>query len=90
MTREEQRRYLIRQILADEEQYRDITILEDAGEQRNLLRALINVWQPGPAMSSASIKGSALRSRKTGRRACVWTLDIGRTLAELSGYPAKG
>lgn len=89
MTREEQRRYLIRQILADEEQYRDITILEDVGEQRNLLRALINVWQPGPAIS-ASIKGSALRSRKTRRRACVWTPDIGRTLAELSGYPAKG
>ena len=43
MTHEEQRRYLIRELLAEDAQYKSIVIPEDAQGQKDLLRALMNV-----------------------------------------------
>lgn len=48
MTHEEQRRYLIRELLAEDPQYRDIAIPENAQGQKDLLRALMNVRPPRP------------------------------------------
>ena len=48
MTHEEQRIWLIRQLLAEEPQYRNYQIPEDGQEQKNLLRALMNVRLPKP------------------------------------------
>ena len=48
MTHEEQRRYLIRELLAEDAQYKSIVIPEDAQEQKDLLRALMNVRPPMP------------------------------------------
>lgn len=48
MTHEEQRRYLIRELLAEDTQYQSVVIPEDAQGQRDLLRALMNVRPPMP------------------------------------------
>ena len=48
MTHEEQRRYLIRELLAEDAQYQSIAIPENAQEQKDLLRALMNVRPPMP------------------------------------------
>jgi len=48
MTHEEQRRYLIRELLAENTQYRDIEVPTDEQGQRDLLRALMNVRPPMP------------------------------------------
>ncbi|MBQ8093908.1 MAG: macro domain-containing protein, partial [Clostridia bacterium] len=48
MTHEEQRIWLIKQLLAEEPQYGKYQIPEDDEEQKNLLRALMNVRLPKP------------------------------------------
>lgn len=48
MTHEEQRHYLIRELLAEDAQYQRIVIPEDTREQKDLLRALMNVRPPMP------------------------------------------
>lgn len=48
MTHEEQRRYLIRELLSEDTQYQGIMIPEDAQGQKDLLRALMNMRPPMP------------------------------------------
>lgn len=48
MTHEEQLSYLIRELLAEHPQYQNITIPSDVSEQKDLLRALMNVRPPKP------------------------------------------
>lgn len=48
MTQAERRSYLIRELLAEDPQYRSIVIPEDAQGQKDLLRALMNVRPPMP------------------------------------------
>lgn len=48
MNQEEKRRYLIRALLAEDPQYQSIVIPKDAQEQKNMLRALMNVRPPMP------------------------------------------
>ena len=48
MTHKEQRRYLIRALLAEGAQYQNIAIPEDAQGQKDLLRSLMNVRPPRP------------------------------------------
>ena len=48
MTHEEQRRYLIRELLAEDARYQGIVIPEDTRGQKDLLRALMNVRPPMP------------------------------------------
>ena len=49
MTHEEQRIWLIRQLLEEEEQYKNYQVPENEQDQKNLLRALMNVRLPKPA-----------------------------------------
>ncbi len=48
MTQEERRIYLINELLAEDEQYRELAIPADAQQQKLLLRALFNVRMPKP------------------------------------------
>ncbi|MDE6589323.1 MAG: protein-ADP-ribose hydrolase [Oscillospiraceae bacterium] len=48
MTHEEQRRYLIQELLAEDAQYQGMVIPEDTQGQKDLLRALMNVRPPMP------------------------------------------
>ena len=48
MTHEEQRVWLIRQLLDENEEYRGYPVPDDEQEQKNLLRALMNVRMPDP------------------------------------------
>lgn len=48
MRHEEQRMYLIRELLAEELRYREIKIPEDVQGQKDLLRSLMNVRPPRP------------------------------------------
>ena len=49
MTHSEKRIFLIRTLLAEQPQYREIEIPEDEGGQKRLLRSLMNVRPPRPA-----------------------------------------
>lgn len=46
MTHEEQRIWLLKYLLNEDHQYQDVSIPEDDGEQKQLLRALMNVRMP--------------------------------------------
>ena len=48
MTHEEQRTWLIRQLLNEDPRYRNYQIPEEEQEQKDLLRALMNVRLPNP------------------------------------------
>ena len=48
MTHDEQRAYLIRTLLDEDRQYRDVVIPQGEQEQKDLLRALMNVRAPKP------------------------------------------
>lgn len=92
MTHKEQRRYLIGELLAESPQYRDMKIPTDEQEQRNLLRALMNVRPPMPigeeflkvqdeylsAERDATeiVDGSSLPSTQADERLVLWQGDI--------------
>ena len=48
MTQSERRLYLIRELLSEESRYKNMEIPEDAGEQKRLLRSLMNIRLPRP------------------------------------------
>ena len=48
MTHEEQRVWMIRQLLNEDPEYKRYAIPDDEQEQKNLLRALMNVRPPHP------------------------------------------
>ena len=48
MTQEERLDYLIRSLLAEREEYKDIALPDGPAEKRRLLRALVNVRPPEP------------------------------------------
>lgn len=48
MTHDEQREYLIRELLSEEPQYADMKIPADTDQQKDLLRSLMNVRLPRP------------------------------------------
>jgi O-acetyl-ADP-ribose deacetylase (regulator of RNase III) len=48
MNQEERRRYLIRELLREQPRYRGMEIPADAQEQRQVLRALLNIRMPKP------------------------------------------
>ena len=48
MTQSERRTYLIRELLAEQPRYRELSVPADAIEQKRLLRSLMNVRAPGP------------------------------------------
>lgn len=47
MTQEEKRRFLIGELLKEAPSYRNLAVPDDAGDQRALLRGLMNVREPG-------------------------------------------
>ncbi len=49
MTQAERRLYLIRSLMKEREEYRDLSVPQDAQNQRRLLRSLMNVRAPGAA-----------------------------------------
>ena len=92
MTHEEQRRYLIRELLAEDAQYQSIVIPEDTRGQKDLLRALMNVRPPMPVAEEfltiqdeylsaerdmeGVVDGSALPPLRSDERLVLWQGDI--------------
>lgn len=92
MTQEEKRSYLIRELVAESPQYQDITIPSDVQEQKNLLRALMNVRPPRPIGEEflkvqdeylsaerdalGVVDGNTLPSLSLDRRMVLWQGDI--------------
>lgn len=52
MNQEERRTYLIKYLIDEDSEYREISIPKDSDEQKQLLRGLLNVRMPAPADSS--------------------------------------
>ena len=48
MNQAERRIYLVKELLAEQPRYQDMAIPNDAQEQKDLLRALMNVRPPRP------------------------------------------
>lgn len=48
MTQNEKRVYLIQELLAEQSRYRDVKIPENIGDQKHLLRSLMNIRPPHP------------------------------------------
>lgn len=92
MTHEEQRRCLIRDLLAENAQYQNLVIPEDTQGQKDLLRALMNVRPPMPIKTdflmvqdeylsaerdmAGVVDGSALPSLRRDERLALWQGDI--------------
>lgn len=92
MTHEEQRRYLIRELLAEDAQYKSIVIPEDAQGQKDLLRALMNVRPPMPMVEEfltvqdeylsterdmeGVVDGNSLPPLRSDERLVLWQGDI--------------
>lgn len=92
MTHEEQRLWLIHQLLAEDRQYRDIRIPDDEQGQKDLLRALMNVRLPEPISEEILAVQDAYLSEENTRtgitdlnslkpvhsdpRICLWQGDI--------------
>ena len=51
MNQRERREYLINKLLAEQPQYRELEVPVEAGEQKRLLRSLMNVRRPQPVSS---------------------------------------
>ena len=48
MNQSERRQYLIRELISEEPEYRNLSVPRDVGGQKTLLRALMNVREPKP------------------------------------------
>ena len=48
MNQSERRQYLIRELISEEPEYKNLSVPRDAGGQKTLLRALMNVREPKP------------------------------------------
>ena len=53
MNQRERREYLINKLLEEQPQYRELEVPVEAGEQKRLLRSLMNVRRPQPVSSEA-------------------------------------
>ena len=49
MNQEQRRIYLIKELLSESPYYKDLKIPENADEQKELLRGLMNIRRPAPA-----------------------------------------
>ena len=92
MTHEEQLRYLTQELLAENTQYQNMVISENTQEQKNLLRALMNVRPPMPLKEefltvqdeylsaerdmAGVVDGSALPPLRSDARLVLWQGDI--------------
>lgn len=92
MTHEEQRCYLIRELLAEDAQYQSIVIPEDTQGQKDLLRAVMNVRPPMPIGEDfltvqdeylsterdmeGVVDGNALLPLRSDERLVLWQGDI--------------
>lgn len=81
MTHEEQRVYLIQELLA-EERYKNISIPVDEKEQKDLLRSLMNVRMPKP-LSQDFLKYKINTCKQSGTcggslkaKSCLLSLEI--------------
>ena len=92
MNQQEKRLWLIRQLLAENSRYRDICIPSGEPDQKNLLRALMNVRPPEPLseevlavqdeyLSEENLKSgitdpAALKPCRLSPQICLWQGDI--------------
>ncbi len=76
MTHEEQRRYLIRALLAEDAGYQGIAVPEDAQGQRDLLRALMNLRPPRPVTQEFLAVQDAYLSARRERAGVVDALAL--------------
>lgn len=106
MTHEDQRRYLIRELLAENEQYKDIAIPPDPSGQKNLLRALMNIRPPRPIREeflkvqdeylsaerdqTGVVDGERLRALASDDRLVLWQGDITTLKADAVVNAANG
>ncbi len=90
MTQTERRRYLIGHLLEEEPRFRGVEIPEEEGQQRRLLRSLMNVRMPGGIPEEVErVQDAYLQEELAGRRVtdaadlvplrgnlCLWQGDI--------------
>ena len=76
MNQNERRRYLIGRLLAERPEYRDIQVPAAEGEQRQLLRALMNVRSPQPVDSEFLARQDAYLQAVRAEKGIVTLADM--------------
>ncbi len=76
MTQDERRIYLIRALLSEETQYRDMEIPSDKQQQKRLLRALFNVRMPKPVSGQFLEVQDAYLQEETRRKGITDFADL--------------
>lgn len=76
MTQTEQRLFLIKELLREHPEYRDIEIPENTLEQKNLLRSLFNIRTPKPADNNFLQIQDAYLQKETARKGITDLADL--------------
>ena len=76
MNQAEKRLFLLRELLNEQSRYKDISIPEDADEQKRLLRGLCNVREPGPVSSDFLTVQDEYLQAETARKGITDLADL--------------
>ncbi len=76
MNQAEKRLFLLRELLNEQSRYKDISIPEDADEQKRLLRGLCNVREPGPVSSDFLTVQDEYLQEETARKGITDLADL--------------
>ena len=76
MNQAEKRLFLLRELLNEQSRYKDISIPEDADEQKMLLRGLCNVREPGPVSSDFLTVQDEYLQEETARKGITDLADL--------------
>ncbi len=105
MKHTEQRIWLIKYLLNEDERYKDYDIPKDEKGQKDLLRALMNVRMPNPISeeflkiqdeylreeneSQGLVDGNALASSRLDERLILWQGDMSKLIVDAVVNPAN-
>lgn len=76
MTHDEQRVWLIRQLLAEDKRYINTAVPENTGEQKDMLRALMNVRMPKPVSDEFMAVQDEYLKEENGRAGYTYIEDL--------------
>ena len=77
MTQEERRRYLLKYLLSEQEQYREMELPDSPEEQWKLFRALCNVRPPEPVSDEfLAIQDAFLQEESRRRGSWLWRISL--------------
>ena len=84
MNQDDRRKYLIKELLKERPEYENMQIPSDAGEQKMLLRSLMNIRMPGEMDDVFLHVQDAYLSEENREKGIVTLADVGEVQPDLS------